>query len=127
MAKGGLNQYLNDILPIVKDSMTLLKGLGETYLWVDALCIPQEEKNPDPREDLCEEQADQVRAMADIYHGAHFTIVASSDPNSNQGLPGVRSGTRFSQEKVDTGGLDFAIVKPSLTQAVEDSQWISRV
>ena len=122
MEKGGLNHDSNDILPIVKDSMTLLRDLGETYLWINALCISQEEKPPNPRKDLFAERADQVRAMADIYHGAYFTIVAASDLKSNQGFPGIRSGTGFLQEKVDTGDLAFAIVKPSLTQAMEDSQ-----
>jgi len=122
MKNGGLAHF-DDILPVVKDSMALLEKLGQTYLWVDALCIPQEK---DPQNHLDKEREDQIGAMADIYHGANFTIVACSDPDSKKGLPGIRDRTRSSQKSTDTDDLAFAIAKPDLVKAARKSQWNSR-
>jgi hypothetical protein len=124
MENGGL-AHIDGILPIVEDAMTLLETLGQTYLWVDALCIPQEDGDPQTR--LEGERKDQLAAMTDIYYGADLTIVACSDPDLNKGLAGIRGCTRHSQRRRDTGDLTFAIPLPNLVEAVENSPWNSRV
>jgi hypothetical protein len=69
----------------ISDAIELVKGVGERYLWVDALCIVQD----DPAL-----QKAQLAQMGLIYSLAAFTIVAASGNNADAGLPGVRAGTR---------------------------------
>ena len=60
----------------VKDAMPLVRGLGENYLWVDCLCIVQDD----------EKTREQVDHMGDIYSGAHLTIIAATPWGSREGL-----------------------------------------
>ncbi|KAJ0119207.1 HET-domain-containing protein [Diaporthe amygdali] len=76
----------------IVDAIELCRTLGVRYLWVDALCILQD----DPVD-----KAIQLQAMSHIYRCASFTIVAASGDNADAGLPGLRPGTRsFEQEEV---------------------------
>ncbi|KAH8774499.1 heterokaryon incompatibility protein-domain-containing protein [Diaporthe sp. PMI_573] len=72
------------------DAMELCRRLGIQYIWVDALCIIQDDEN---------DKADQLKAMSHIYRCASFTIVAASDQDAGAGLPGLRPGTRCFQQK----------------------------
>jgi Heterokaryon incompatibility protein (HET) len=40
--KGGIKDVLDEIPLALKDAMTLVRNLGERYLWVDSLCIVQD-------------------------------------------------------------------------------------
>ena len=81
--EGGLSSLHKDIPSTIEDAMTLCIMLGRDYLWVDALCIEQD--NP-------ADQAVQINQMDKIYANAEFTIVSavgSDVANSWSGLPGV--------------------------------------
>ena len=72
--------------PAVEDSRTLLERLGERFLWVDLLCIAQDE------------EADKqfyLPLMGAIYSGSLFTIVANGMNGLQDGLPGVKHDTRL--------------------------------
>ncbi|KAG4443358.1 hypothetical protein IFR05_001147 [Cadophora sp. M221] len=69
----------------IRDAIEVVRGVGERYLWVDALCIVQD--------DPIIQQA-QLAQMGLMYSLAAFTIVAGSGDNANSGHPGVRSWTR---------------------------------
>ncbi|KAK3352525.1 heterokaryon incompatibility protein-domain-containing protein [Lasiosphaeria hispida] len=80
------SQEVWDALPrTISDSIILLSRLGFSYLWVDSLCLLQN----DP-EDLSQ----GVNVMDQIYEKATLTIVAASGHDANAGLPGVRIGSR---------------------------------
>lgn len=68
------------------DAIDLVQGCGERYLWVDSLCIVQN----DPM-DL--EGGTQVMDL--VYERAVFTIVAACGSDAGYGLPGLHSGTRL--------------------------------
>lgn len=69
----------------IADAIELTKLLGFQFLWVDALCIVQDD--PD-------DQKVQLDNMHGIYKTAFLTIVAASGEHSDAGLPGLRPGTR---------------------------------
>ncbi|KAL8685313.1 MAG: hypothetical protein Q9218_007845 [Villophora microphyllina] len=65
----------------VKDAFAITKHLGKRYLWVDALCIVQ---------DNMEHLRFELDRMHRIYACATFTIIAADGTNSSHGLRGFR-------------------------------------
>ncbi len=74
----------------VSDSMSLVELLGFRYLWVDALCIIQDD--PD-------DHHYQIANMATVYSMAFLTVIAASGENSSAGLPGLGSSRRLHEQK----------------------------
>lgn len=104
----------------VTDAIQLAKGVGEKYLWVDALCIIQD--------DLARKKQ-QLAQMGLIYSMAAFTIVAASGDSANAGLPGIRDGTRsLDQDILRIGKKIFlsAIDGRDYYGGVKDSTWMTR-
>ncbi|KAL2670211.1 hypothetical protein Neosp_014678 [[Neocosmospora] mangrovei] len=86
LLKPGSLEKLIDLVPwTIRDAIVLVRNLGCRYLWVDALCLVQNDE-----EDLIR----GVNAMDLIYERAWLTIVASCGYNANFRLPGVQEGTR---------------------------------
>lgn len=78
-AVNGLTQI--SLPTVISDAIALCKELDERYLWVDRLCIIQDDEE--------ESKHEQIRRMDIIYNSATFTIVAAlNDPNTTGGLPG---------------------------------------
>ncbi|KAJ5732056.1 hypothetical protein N7493_003537 [Penicillium malachiteum] len=72
-------------LPLtISDAMQFVKLMGLQYLWVDQLCIVQD----DPEELLY-----TIKAMNKIYGASAFTIIASGK-DAGSGLPGVNNNPR---------------------------------
>lgn len=69
----------------IVDAIEVTRSAGIRYIWVDALCIVQD----DPLS-----LKSQLPQMAQIYAQAVFTIVAAAAINADDGLAGVRSGSR---------------------------------
>lgn len=70
-----------DNLPrTISDTIQLCQMLGVGHLWVDRLCIVQD--NPDILHP-------QLAIMSDIYKHAYFTVIAADGDHANCGLPGV--------------------------------------
>ncbi|OCK86223.1 HET-domain-containing protein, partial [Lepidopterella palustris CBS 459.81] len=108
---------LPDKLPqTIEDAILMVKLLGGMYLWVDAICINQE----DP-----EDKAVQIQAMDRIYNGAWLTLIAGEGDDANAGLPGVRTGSRSYQQYFEVvDGLTIYISTPLLKESL--SRWINR-
>ncbi|RSL68869.1 hypothetical protein CEP53_002407 [Fusarium sp. AF-6] len=77
---------VSDRLPAtIRDAIAVVQRLGCRYLWVDALCLVQNDTY-----DL-----DQgVKTMDLIYERAWLTIVAACGHDANARLPGAQYGTR---------------------------------
>ncbi|KAJ0385073.1 hypothetical protein COL922a_007134 [Colletotrichum nupharicola] len=101
---------------IITDTISLCRDLGERYLWVDRLCIVQDDERSKP---------DQIDGMDRIYRSAAFAIMAALDDRTGKGLPGYiderrpRASlwgpprNRNSRRGIDPNGVQ-AIVDPSL-------------
>lgn len=61
----------------LKDGIKVAKAFGFRYLWVDALCIIQDDD---------QDWAEQAAAMTDIYHGCSLNISAAHSQDCNSGL-----------------------------------------
>jgi hypothetical protein len=110
----------DDTPTTISDSIKVCQLLGKRYLWVDALCIMQD----DP-----EEQASQIKEMHKIYANAEFTIVAAGGPDSWAGLPGISERKVLQhievlQEQIVPRSLTSSL--PTFQDSIVDSVWITR-
>lgn len=94
---GGLSDSWTDIPSTIADAMKFCWMMGRDYLWVDALCIRQDDKDDRDR---------QIQQMDKVYALADFTIVQAPGVRHSEfcdswsGLPGV-SKPRFGGPKIE--------------------------
>ncbi|KAH9215479.1 heterokaryon incompatibility protein-domain-containing protein [Leptodontidium sp. 2 PMI_412] len=87
LMKEGALQTIRHILPrTVQDAIELVNALDERFLWVDALCLVQNDTV---------DMRSGIEVMDLIYEKASLCIIAASGDTANAGLPGVRWGSRL--------------------------------
>ena len=80
--EGQENTPLPNGLPrTIEDAIYLTKKLGFDYVWIDALCIVQD--------DPPEEKNKSLKRMDAIYNCSALTIVAASGRHADVGIPGI--------------------------------------
>lgn len=82
---GGLLRFIDLIPRTIRDSMRLVREIGEEHLWVDALCIIQDDEH-----DL----DSQISKMGEIYGQSTLSIQACCGEDASYGLPGIEPGGR---------------------------------
>jgi hypothetical protein len=101
MCPGVLESKLHDLPLTVRDTFHLAKALGFEYLWVDTLCIVQDDMNSKHR---------QIVQMDKIYYFATMTVVAFAGNDANRGLPGLGPSSRkHSQHVEEVQGLKLTV------------------
>lgn len=109
---------VNKMPKTIQDALRITSLLGERYLWVDAVCIVQDDGH---------ELAASIRNMHHVYREAALTIIAAGGADANASLPGLDSGTRdASQFADDILGLTVMLPRPSLVESLQSSVWGSR-
>lgn len=99
-----------DILPaIAEDAIQVTKGLAEKFLWIDSLCIVQDD---------AQDKGRYISQMDSIYALASVVIVAASCVDANSCLPGVRPGSRHMEQE------PFTIRNVSLVQSLDPIQGV---
>ena len=130
MRKDGLLEVMHALPQTITDAIEVVKGMGERYLWTDALCILQENT---------EESLEQMRYMDRVYSGAICTIVAAQGATANSGIEGIRQHyvpqvgqpasqqRRLQQIQVGLKG-DLSLIAPLGAQnhQLDDSVWNMR-
>lgn len=74
---GSLLNIVPKLPRTIKDAIDLVRGIGERYLWVDALCIAHNENDDIER---------SLWISNSIWSGAYLTIVAASGDDAYSGL-----------------------------------------
>ncbi|KAJ3543003.1 hypothetical protein NM208_g2236 [Fusarium decemcellulare] len=93
----------NDEIPgTIADAMKFVQALGERFIWVDSLCICQDDTK---------EKAAQIAQMAEIYDGALATVVACTAESANSSLPGIGPASRSDAYPIGDDLLITALVK----------------
>lgn len=103
----------------IKDAIAVTTALGFRYLWVDSLCIVQ---------DQLEEKIKLINAMDLIYNQAALTIIAATGDTAHAGLSGW---SRQSREEIPEL---IAVIAPDLKVGVlpqcglllETCDWVQR-
>lgn len=88
-----------DVPTTIYDAIVATKMLGLRYLWVDRICIVQDDEN---------NKLHQISAMDSIYATSHVTLVAVLGRDAMSGLPGVRVDRRKVKYSVHWNGLTVA-------------------
>ncbi|KAK8024760.1 heterokaryon incompatibility protein-domain-containing protein [Apiospora arundinis] len=71
---------------VITDTMALCRDMGERYLWVDRLCIVQDD---------AASKMIQIQAMDTIYQSATLTIATALDCDDGTGIPGYKGRSRY--------------------------------
>ena len=100
----------------IRDAMSVCKSLDIRYLWVDCLCIIQDN-------DADKEQ--QWSSMHQVYENAVLTIVAAAGPNADAGLPGISRRLKH-QKTFRIQGLRLTLKPDALKTALDRSAWATR-
>ena len=103
----------------IRDAMIVVKEIGMRYLWVDSLCIVQD----DDGQEGSKMQA--IAKMGLVYGAATLTIVAYTD-GATTGLPGVRFGAKRSQPIEEIAPGFRLAFKPMYQYAMEESIYNTR-
>ncbi|PYH37903.1 HET domain-containing protein [Aspergillus neoniger CBS 115656] len=101
----------------IKDSIRACIELKIRYLWIDRLCIVQDETTT--------VKASQINAMGDIYSHSYLTLVDLEGVTMDHGLPGV-SQARASHTIHKACGLSMRAMEDSFPTLVKKSKWASR-
>ncbi|KAK0638363.1 hypothetical protein DIS24_g9890 [Lasiodiplodia hormozganensis] len=112
-----------DLPATVAEAMQACRMLGERYLWVDSLCIVQDDF------DVKQEQID---AMAEVYGSAAFTIIVATGGSMHESVPGI-SVDRPGRVHTNMLGMSFleietwnSSVNSSPEKLIENSTWYKR-
>ena len=98
--------------------MELVSRIGKRYLWVDSLCIVQDDDN---------DKQQQLTIIDSIYSNAEFVIMAAAGDNASAGLPGVGSTIRrIFQGIEDIDRVKLITIQPPAQAVVQKSVWIRR-
>ncbi|KAM0805135.1 heterokaryon incompatibility protein-domain-containing protein [Usnea florida] len=104
----------------IEDALRLVSLLGERYLWIDCLCIVQDDFNT---------KQESLNAMGSIYANAYLTIVAADGHHADHGLRGLGHGSQNRSVGCNIIRFPFETdVVAHLNRAwyPEDSPWESR-
>ncbi|KAI3340374.1 HET-domain-containing protein [Ustulina deusta] len=116
--EGAIRRRRNELPRVISDAIDLVRGIGEKYLWVDALCIIQDDNNF---------KNEYIPRMDRIFGLALLTIVALAGTDADAGLPGVVAGSRKTPQRVvSLGPLQLVAGLPSLFSIQQKTAWYGR-
>lgn len=112
---GGLNK--TSVPQTIFDTMKLVADLGERYLWVDSVCIIQDDES---------NKLNQLPLMGSIYSNAVLVIVAAAGDNAHHGLPGKGYPRNVSQRREIVEDIELITGGPELDKTLRRSVWNQR-
>lgn len=106
----------------IADAMELCRVVGQRYLWVDCLCIVQDDLN---------EKMRLIHGMGRVYENASLTIFAISGRHADAGLAGIVAREDIWHEKrhvikTQDNMLTVSIAPISLEEQIRSSYWSTR-
>ncbi|KAF1850840.1 HET-domain-containing protein [Cucurbitaria berberidis CBS 394.84] len=93
----GNSLWKSQIPRTIMDAIQLTSLMGEQFLWVDSLCIVQDDQSI---------KDSQLNGMSSIYANASLTIVAANGDDAAAGLHGIQSITKPRSRPQDVHKLE---------------------
>ncbi|KAL1888552.1 hypothetical protein Sste5346_009508 [Sporothrix stenoceras] len=115
MAPGGLATA--ELPMTISDAMEFVNDLGLRYLWVDSLCIIQDD-------DVDKQK--QLPQMAALYEAAELVIVAAAGRDASAGLVGYKTDRQPSQAVETIDGLTYITYQSGLHDVLRWTHWDRR-
>ncbi|KAI4212476.1 MAG: hypothetical protein LQ351_004728 [Letrouitia transgressa] len=114
-----INGLKHLIIPrTISDAIQLVKDIGQRYLWVDSLCIVQDDNN---------DKQQQLPIMDSIFSDAELVVVVAAGSDANSGIPGIQRYQRGISQRIEIiNGTQFITTQPPIQQALKKSVWSSR-
>lgn len=110
----GLGDHCEDVPLTIRDSLRLCEYLNIEYLWVDAICLCQDDEAVKRR----------LASMSIIYGEAYVTIACVNGKDSWSGLPGIR-GRAIDQTVRRVGSMYLGLAQAP-RHKVEEGVWNTR-
>ncbi|KAG8533484.1 uncharacterized protein KY384_002267 [Bacidia gigantensis] len=88
LEEGAILAHADWIPRTIRDAIGFVSCLGIKYLWVDCLCIVQDDEDS---------KHSQIQNMGNIYAQASVTVIAANGWDAEHGLRGVREVTQVSR------------------------------
>ncbi|KDR71611.1 hypothetical protein GALMADRAFT_229571 [Galerina marginata CBS 339.88] len=79
----------------IRDAMEVTRKLGLRYLWVDSLCIVQDDDSK------LGSKMEAIAKMGLVYGASDITLIAATGINAQAGIPGLRPGTRGREQLIE--------------------------
>lgn len=118
------NGVLRRLPRTIADAILFCRSIGQRYLWVDSLCIVQDDQG---------EKRRLIHGMNSVYTNANLTLVSLGGFDADAGLAGMRSrghdGDNCGREHLyheDHETCSIGISRLSLTEQVQSSYWSTR-
>ncbi|PYH66611.1 HET domain-containing protein [Aspergillus vadensis CBS 113365] len=109
----------DDCLPAtINNAIEAFFSLGIPFLWVDRLCILQDDEP-------CK-KAKQLNAMGKIYNQSYLTLVAMAGSDAHYGLPGTNSKRRSPMWTGQTQGIYLLQDIDAYNKICQSSKWQTR-
>lgn len=100
-----------------QDAVTVTRALGVPYLWIDSLCIIQENEK---------DWESEATRMEEVFSSAYCTIAASRGTSSLSGFLGKRKPRAYAKIRTSGGPLYLAEAIDDFHTDVEESELSKR-
>lgn len=113
---GALSADNPDVPRTFQDAFVVAEKLCIRYLWIDGLCICQDDSK---------QLLDHINSMEIVYSSALLTIV-SDTYSADTGIPGISLPREPPQAQFEWAGTTFISARKTFAQALKNSPWESR-
>jgi hypothetical protein len=113
---GALSHDREEVPRTFRDAFEIAEKLSVRYIWIDALCILQDDS---------EQLGKHMEAMGSIYGAAALTIVSDSE-SAEHGIVGVSTPRGPPQATFQYGGRRYFGAKKTFGRALKESLWERR-
>ena len=120
---GALKDNEGRMIQAIQDAIQCVSELGERYLWVDALCIIQDDE---------QHKSSQIHQMDRVYESSLLTLIHAlpekrPQVEAHNGFVGYRKGSRIKEQDIyQVQGMELLNPLPDVDTVIRDSPWATR-
>lgn len=114
---GGLSKIFQELSRTIQDAIAITRHLGQRYIWIDSLCIVQDD---------VEFKSKIIHKMDLVYENAFMTVIAASGSDSNSGLSGIRKSSRTPKQRFADVSQDLRLIYARAHTNLLETIWAKR-